>query len=233
MVTSDTDVAIIATEHSCTIPGEVLFATGTGKHQRLINLTTIATTLGPVAKHLTVLHALSGCDTTSCFHGKGEKSLFNIAKRNTKHPEALELIGVDFSLSALPPGLEPLVCELYGAKSTTVNAAQYELFRGGNSQERCLPPNLDALQLHVKRVNFQAKVWSAFIPKIECPSPDGHGWKVTDDILSIHWLEQPYAPAEVLQTKRCACTMGCKTGRCSCIKSFMVCTALCGCVCSM
>lgn len=227
----DTDVAIIATEHSNTIPGEILFATGTGKHQRLINLTTIAVTLGPVAKHLTVLHALSGCDTTSCFHGKGKKSIFNIAKKNEEHLKALALIGINFGMITTPPGIELLVCELYGAKSTTVNEARYELFRGGNSQERCLPPNLDALTLHVKRANYQAKVWrSALKAVIDCPSPDGQGWKVVDGIISVHWLEQPYAPAEVLQTKRCSCSKGCKSGRCSCIKAFLVCTALCGCV---
>lgn len=227
----DTDVAVIATEHSPSISAEILFATGTGKHQRLINLSTIATALGPIANHLTAMHAITGCDTTSCFHGKGKKSLFNIIKKHPEHLETLALIGVNFCLATTPPGLELLVCQLYGAKSITVNEARYELFRGGNSQERSLPPNLDALNLHAKRANYQAKVWrSSLSPKINCPSPDGHGWNITDGLITVHWLEEPYAPAEVLQTKRCNCEKGCKNGRCSCIKEFMVCTALCGCV---
>ena len=52
-----------------------------------------------------------------------------------------------------------LVCQLYGTKARTVNEARHELFCRGGLQERNLPPNKDALLMHVKRANYQTKIW--------------------------------------------------------------------------
>lgn len=76
--TVDKDVVVIAiTEYSnlCLIrPGvSEWIAFGTGKHFQYISIDIICEALGPrKAKALPLFHAITGCDTTSSFQGKGK-----------------------------------------------------------------------------------------------------------------------------------------------------------------
>lgn len=63
----------------------MFIATGTGNNRRLLNLSTMANSLGPIASQLTALHAFSGCDTTSCFHGKGKKAVLAMIKKHKNY----------------------------------------------------------------------------------------------------------------------------------------------------
>ena len=52
---------------------QVLFDTGSGNKQQLINVTTLSAELGQdLCTALMSLHAFSGCDMTSAFRGVGE-----------------------------------------------------------------------------------------------------------------------------------------------------------------
>lgn len=76
--TVDKDVVVIAiTEYSnmCLIRPDVneWIAFGTEKHFQYISIDIICEALGPrKAKALPLFHAITGCDTTSSFQGKGK-----------------------------------------------------------------------------------------------------------------------------------------------------------------
>lgn len=227
----DTDVAVIGITHASHIDTKLLFATGTGKHQRLISLSNIADNLGEAADALAGFHALTGCDTTSSFYGKGKKAMLNLLLKEPIHIQSLALIGRQFELPELSTGIEKYVCSMYNDPSSSVNEARYKLFRTGTSSDRSLPPNQDALKLHVMRANYQCKIWrSAIESKINCPSPHNYGWIVEDETIRVLWLDQPYAPPNILKTIKCSCKSSrCKSGKCACRKQDMKCTALCMC----
>lgn len=69
----DTDVALLAMAHRSQINGTVLFLTGNKHRRRYVNLSQIGRKLGPqVCRVLLGMHALTGCDSTSAFVGKGK-----------------------------------------------------------------------------------------------------------------------------------------------------------------
>lgn len=226
----DTDVAVIGIGLAESLTCDLLFATGTRNSKRLISLTEIALSIKPVAEVLPAFHALTGCDTTSSFYGKGKKTAYNIVTGKTAHVDSLRAVGDDFAIDKLPSGIEELVCELYGAKASTINEARFQIFKNGGS-EKLLPPTNDALLQHVKRAKYQTKIWrSALKSKMACPGPDANGWCVEDDKISIHWLTKDYAPKSILKTTKCGCkAKGCNSGQCACFKTGLRCTVLCSC----
>ena len=69
----DTDVAVLAIVHRAQINGKALFLTGTKHRHRYVNISHIASHLGPlVCNSLLGMYTLTGCDTTSAFAGKGK-----------------------------------------------------------------------------------------------------------------------------------------------------------------
>lgn len=226
----DTDVAVIGIGIAKSLDCQLLFATGTKTSKRLLSLTEIALTIQSVADVLPAFHALTGCDTTSSFYGKGKKTAYNIMKSKPAHIATLKAIGENFTVDKLPPGVENLVCDIYGSKATTVNAARFQMFKTGGS-EKSLPPTADALLQHLRRVHYQTKIWrSALSPMMGCPGPTGNGWKVDGDEISVHWLDGDYAPKDILKTTKCGCKVtGCSGGACACHKAGLRCTVLCNC----
>ena len=75
----DTDVAIILLSVIDMYPAEVelCLATGAGKTKRIISISAMGKKLGiDASRSLVYLHALTGCDTVSCFFGRGKKKLY-------------------------------------------------------------------------------------------------------------------------------------------------------------
>ena len=84
---------------------------------------------------------------------------------------------------------------------------------------------------HVRRANYQAAVWrQALLPQFDIPTPDGHGWIIEDGCIKVKWMTQPAAPADVLNVTSCKCKTGCTSDRCSCHRTSLACTDVCGCV---
>ena len=48
--------------------------------------------------------------------------------------------------------------------------------------------------------------------------------------LEIIWMTRPSSPDSLIECVSCKCKTGCKTLRCSCRKSSLSCTDVCGCV---
>ena len=77
--TVDTDVEVPAiTSVNCLNLSELWVAFGTGKSFRFIAAHEIANTLSPDrCEALPMFHAFTGCDTVSCFRGRGKKTAWD------------------------------------------------------------------------------------------------------------------------------------------------------------
>lgn len=142
-------------------------------------------------------------------------------------------LGTDFVTAAtLLKALEKFACSLYGqAKLSDINEARYISFCLTSSLEHTLPPTRDAHTQHVRRASYQAAIHKRSLQaSIEAPSPAGHGWKVTNGEIHIHWMSQNAAPDSILEIVNCKCSKSkCNSARCSCRKSGLSCTDLCAC----
>ena len=178
-------------------------------------------------------HALTGCDSTSSFVGKGKSQAFKLLLQNPQVQLALQQLGQRFDppdFSSLASACEAVVCALYGSALGDINAVRYALFCSKASDSSQLPPTRDALQLHICRANYQAGIWHrCLISEPDVPRPEQHGWVVTHGVLQVLWMNQPPAPPDVLQLLSCKCQTSCKSQRCSCVKGGLPCTDVCGC----
>ena len=230
----DTDVEVLACHFAQEIPSTLYMQLGTKQRTKLINISEISNNLGPnICSALPGLHAFTGCDTTSCFIGKGKQVPFNLIIGNPEHCRAMCLLGQSCTISLSDVDMQPFecfVCDIYKyPRCSDINRARYELFCSRNRQSVQLPPTRDELRQHLKRANYQAAIWRKSLqPMPSIPSPDGNGWKVQDGKLSIHWMDQSPAPNALLELISCGCKGVC-AARCSCFKNNLPCTATCNC----
>ena len=60
--------------------------------------------------------------------------------------------------------------------------------------------------LPVRRANYQAAVWrQALCNTFQLPSPHGHGWVVKNTKLKVESMNQPAAPAALLELRTPVC----------------------------
>ena len=137
---------------------DIWIAFGVGKNYRFLSINAISHILGePKSRALPVFHALSGCDTTSAFRGKGKKSAWQAW-------QAFEEVTATFEHLSLHPfedlnadsshfaTIERFIVVLYDRTSplSLVNDEREELFcKRSRSVER-LPPTKDALLQHTR-----------------------------------------------------------------------------------
>ena len=126
--------------------------------------------------------------------------------------------------------IESFVISLYSVSCTLtdVNKARQQIFAQSSRTFEYLPPTKAALEEHIKRTTHQAGyVWcQSIIAKQVLPSPSIWGWVKSE----TGWVPFWTAPLEPPKPRMisCGCTTSC-TGRCSCYKKGIVCTALCKC----
>lgn len=226
----DTDVLVLSVCHAHSVPSDNLILIS---GDRLIDIKKVSEKMGRVmCLALLGLHILTGCDTTSAFHGKGKLRAFELICSNNKFRDAMADLGSTFRCSDETMRiLEEFVCSLYAVKGTSVNEVRYKLFCSKSLSEQRLPPTEDALSLHVARACYQSAIHRRATQQfIEAPSPDGHGWVIDDGELRIKWMSKTPAPPELMARVHCGCKKSaCQTKVCSCRSSGVSCTDLCGC----
>ena len=232
----DTDVAVIAISLSHSVSAHLYFVTGVKNKARIIDLTAITFSLGMrVSNAMIGLHTFTGCDSTSAFYGRGKRKALSIMRASEDFTNAFIELGDEFSPSdSLIDQLQVFVCCLYGqTKSVEVNDARYKIFCLASSSpcEQSMPPTKDALIQHTKRAAYQAAIYRRSLqPIINIPNPDGHGWTMSYNELSINWMTDPPAPDSVLELISCKCIKSkCRGMVCSCQKSGLSCTDFCMC----
>jgi len=126
------------------------------------------------------------------------------------------------------------VCCLYSVSTrnpATTDEARYLLFCQKSRSNMLLPPTCDSLQQHIKRSNYPAYVWrNALIARQNLPSPDGHGWKLENDMLHPILMTKSAAPESILELTSCGCLKSSCTRNCSCSSNGLACTESCKCM---
>ena len=237
--TVDTDVLVLAVAFLQQVTDlehlDLWVAFGTGNNFRYIAAHEIATKLGPeVSKALPVFHAFAGCDTVSCFGGRGKKTALEAWKSYLDVTDAfLALAHKPLEVSSrCVEHLERFVVLMYDRTSskTSVNDARKQLFAQKGRALDAIPPTRAALVEHAKRAAYQAgHCWGqALVPSPVLPSPQEWGWTMGDGIWKPFWTTLPDVTKSCQELVRCGCKKGCQ-GRCSCTKAGLRCTALCTC----
>jgi hypothetical protein len=236
--TVDTDVVVLAVANMQQLPiDELWVAFGVGSAYRHIAIHTIATAIGcEKASALPYFHALTGCDVTSSFYGKGKKSAWDAWNNCSFVTEPFASLSncpkeLSKSMRAL---LEHFVVQMYSKtlNATSVNEARLILFSNGNRSIECVPPTQGALEQHALRAAYQAgHVWAqALTAEQVLPSPGDWGWLKRGNSWVANWTNLPEARKACREVRRCGCIKGCKKGRCKCKgPGRNGCTALCAC----
>ena len=170
---------------------------GVGKDFALYSINAIYEEIGAnTAQALPVFHAFSGCDTTSSFHGKGKRSVWEAWKSFPEVTSAFLFIAenpfkaVDITFPHFMT-LERFTVILYDKTSDCqyLNESRRELFCKKNRRLESLPPTQDALAQHVKRTIFESSIWAlSSDPQCIIPSPSEWGWKREENKWIPLWM---------------------------------------------
>jgi hypothetical protein len=207
---------------------EVWMVSGTAKKKKCFPVHRIAQNLPLDIRHnILRFHAFTGCDTVSSFHGFGKKACWKIFR---EQPDLLASVGQDATVDEV----EEFVCRLYGAPDPHggVNKARYDMFGKGQKSLEKLPPTRDALELHLARSNYQARIWmeaSTAVQTVGLPTTSG-GWKENvEGALEIVWARLPSVPHACIELVSCGCKTKCNTAACKCSKTNQKCILACEC----
>lgn len=234
--TVDTDVVVLAVSFFNRLSiSELWIHFGVGRAVRLIAVHELTEALGPdKSLVLPVFHSLTGCDTTSSFCGKGKKSAWEAWSSYPLATEAFFNLNDDEDClaEATISVLERFLIVMYDRTSdcTSLDAARMQMFTKKAKSLESLPPTSDAFLLHVKRTIFQAvHCWGHCMEKEpHFPDPTEWGWTQAGEGWVPKWMTLPEVSQSCSELIHCGCKKGC-FGKCKCVRSHLVCTALCQC----
>lgn len=176
------------------------------------------------------IHAISGCDTTSCFYFKGKNSIFkSFEKASSEVKNAVEIFKQkNQSVESISENGISCILQMYnaGKKIKCLNELRHVIFLKNIVKEKAvnlasLPPTNDAAAQHCFRVYLQVQKWLS-----NDLLPEQWGWK-KGKILTPNMMTKPPAPSEILKIIFCNCKKGCGNA-CSCRKAGLFCTEACG-----
>lgn len=239
--TVDTDVVVLSialfTQINVT---ELWVLFGTGKNCRLIPVHTISKTFGQQkSKSLLMFHAFTGCDQTSFFLNRGNKSAWQTSMAFKEVEESFAVLSrtlpsVEELLHHMPT-IERFVVLMYDKTSSceSVDDARQELFTHKGRAIELIPPISAALFQHAKRAVYQAAyIWDqALLRDPKLPDPSDWGWtKRTSGLWEPLWTTLPEACKSCQELIKYGCNVdkGCR-GRCKCVKAGVACTTYCKC----
>ena len=231
-----TDVLILCIAKFMDLDCCLWFETGTGNSRQILDVRAIHSYLSEIHPStplaLIGLHAFTGCDSVSSFHGKGKVRPIKLMLGEHKFVDFFSQVGRTFEVDeGLVSKSEEFVCSLYGQDLKHVNDARTALFKTGKHMDDTLPPNKDSLEKHLLRANYQAGIHHRCLePNPSIPSPNSHGWTIDDGVLRVKWMDLLPAPNSVLELANCKCKKNrCQTKSCTCFKNNLSCTEFCSC----
>lgn len=228
----DTDVLVLALRRYERLPEESYFVPNASEQ---VSLKDLFYSIGSLkASALPGFHALSGCDTTGSLMGKGKLSYWKaFQSADEKMIKAIATLGTSETLSDyVIEEIEAFICKVYDTRTKTrlLSTLRWQMFSGRQVVGEKLPPSHGTLVPAIKRVNFQALIWSQddqAHPVI--PSPIDHGWCLKDEQLIPVMCETPCAPDIILQLIKCSCTKNRCSPPCKCFSTGLPCTPMCAC----
>lgn len=124
------------------------------------------------------MSSLTGCHTTSQFAGIGKQSAWKTFKGCSSG--LFQHLGDDGSPDErVLTDAEAFVCQLYNKSivEVLVNKERTAAFRKAKKNPDVLPSTHDALNLHIRRANYQTMISKkALEPCPTLPTPEESGW---------------------------------------------------------
>ena len=143
--TVDSDVAILALYYARRLSIHLFLQLGTGSDVRILD-TQATDWLSDLLEALPSLHAISGCDSVSAFHGLGKGKWLSTLSKKEEYVEAMRLLGESLQINEnLFCTIERMVCHLYGMpEEHDIDNARYKIFcRSKTPEPYQLPPTKD------------------------------------------------------------------------------------------
>ena len=216
---NDTDVLVLLLYHvmclkSSTVEPQVWMDVGHSSNntRHYINICDILALLDKsVIQALPGIHAMTGCDFTASFLGKGKDKPFNLMLKNNSHVEAMAKLGESEEVTSdLVRDIGRFVCALYGLpKVQKVDDARFASFQQKYAPMRknqplgkikginqsSMPPCQAVLLNKIRRANFISYLWKRARLPVPCVlKPEDHGWQVKDSSYIIKWYDGPQLP---------------------------------------
>jgi len=184
-----------------------------------------------------VIHAVSGCDTTSSMFGHGKPSVFSVVTKNQLSLHLTRAVGSPSSSSeTVFEAGKQLLGMIYGAKEDErLNSLRYrrymQILARSTQKPRPerLPPTERAAYFHLMRVHLQVVQWNLL--KTDCLIPTDWGWELHDNAYVPTMTDLKPAPAELLHVIVCQCqtttNKPCGSKTCTCRRFGLHCVPAC------
>ena len=207
---TDSDIFFITLQYVQRLDGTKVFY-DSGK--KLIDVTQLsADYTQEQCTALLAMHAFTKCDTTSAFKGIGKVKPIKVLQKMQRFRPLFASIGETWNTSEdLIKQLDEFTCAMYGKpKVSSVNDLRLQML-----QQRCsddgkldaslnidiarLPPCLQCLEKHIRRVNFQVAIWRrAHVAEYDVPDPtNGHGWILQNGLIQPLWTSGDVLPIQL------------------------------------
>ena len=235
LIGEDTDLLVLLLYHYCTlVSSQIQFKSDSrsaGKDAKLWDIGKARSSLGDMlCKYLPLLHALTGCDTTSRIFGIGKPAALKLFQKRPSFRKLCEDFLASTSLSCVRRYGQSLISALYeGSDSETLDELRYKRFTSkvisscSSVQVQSLPPTSDAAAFHSLRVFYQTQLWMGNTSL----NPLDYGWQIVNEVLLPVKMTLPPAPEKLLQIVRCGCKTGCDSKKCSCRRHGLDCSSAC------
>lgn len=184
----------------------------------------------PFSETILLLHAFSGCDTTSAIYKKSKATMLSLFKKQSSLIRDIANIFYNPSSTqhAVSQAGEKMFLAIYNATANEkdLNNHRYLCFLKSSTKIKAdlssLPPTKGAAEQHSFRVYLQIQLWLA-----NHLLPDQWGWTrgENDSLFPVTTIDA-VAPEKILNSIFCRCTTGCG-GRCGCRKAGIQCSSAC------
>jgi len=233
VIGEDTDLLVLLLHHHTADLKQIQFRSDSKstKTVKIWDIEATQTALGTELCHsLPLLHAFTGCDTTSRIFGIGKPSVLQLFQKKPSFRGFCEKFLAATTTSSIVQCGESLMLALYdGSDAENLNRLRYKSFtskvitNSSSVQVQTLPPTTDAAAQHSLRVFYQTQVWMGN----RLLNPLDYGWKNEKDRLVPVKMTLPPAPEKLLQKVRCGCKIHCDSKRCSCRRHGLECSSAC------
>ena len=206
----DTDVFYVMLHHAANVDCELFFDTGKGNDKRLLNVSKLAKEYGQnYSSALMVVHAFTGCDSTSAFKGIGKIKPIKIVEKRKQFVDALAVVGDSWDVSSsMLKSFEEFTCCMYRfPRFSSLDVLRYHLLEKKcinndtldpkrNVDLSAFPPCQKTLKQHIQRTTYQVGILKrAFDQFPEVPDPEDSGWVKNIGVLEPLWCEGEILPA--------------------------------------
>lgn len=250
VVANDTDILVLLVYHFKSSFKRVLLhsevSTRKSSRTTVLSIRDIWCAMGEsAARQLLVVHAISGCDTTSCLYGHSKGSVWRRIISNNKTLPLTDIIqSSDHSHESIAAaGLKLLTFVYSGKFKDSLNNLRYTRYMDITASATAplkperLPPTENAAKFHIFRTHLQVLQWKSLMNADI--NPTDWGWKLMDGHYVPIATDLEPAPETMLSVMRCKCKIEskhpCSSQHCTCAKNGLQCVAACknckGCEC--